>query len=915
MKTHVKNTLLLVNGNIDETSEYNKTQIGDQSGNYWIDKNEQTIYSEDTRFLNNPDYHKSIKLDNSSVCVMNDPSHLMNFSNREFCIEAWIKFDIEKLNEAKKHTILSKWVDNNSVTDEKIFRFFYDHTPPSASAEETEIRVNASVDGFLFNDELASSFTFQLGNKYNLFFGEEFKTLFAKNDKMYDITFGLPDNISFESRKIIIQEENITDDFNKEYLSDIDDFDNVLENLSKNLNVLNDTEILESSSQTEQNSSTSEIKPRSRERSISNLDTKTTKPMSTESTIENSGIYGVLNDYVEEIDGGISIDLRNLEPSLFSKILISLSYELVDKSSSGEETVVSIEYSKEIENKEVLNGEESKLVFEYNGLKGYDSEYRDIHFDKSFNYYDKMYYANETDKFSPTTFSDLIFDSDQLDMMNPDIVEKLDDTDSKVWVNQSGIIFYPKFKDFDLFYLDESKINLEDGNPNSEYNLNYTNYLSKSVDRTLYFLPIESHNEITKNIKFKENPNFEYVSRTYIDEKQDDTEIDTEEQSISYIEEHCVGGTLKFFSIVFDYSVRGEKDIIISVYSWDEDAKKTIFKENIRLSNITGSGRKYFKHTADNYIPYSVTTFVTEVSKNWSDRKASHTIILTEENKSSSYKIDAFDSTDYTCTAYKHSVDTANLIDGEWHHLVFGKEGIRGLDRESGHQKIYFGIDGVMKSNVINVIEAEDIPYLNRDKTGKQIEKLVSIQPFYEANRHTTYSEMMGIQEIRMGSDGENENNSLCGIIDSMRVNEFSTYETADELETYYKSNLEFNCWLFASDANNYCIFDENTEYNLSNREGAFGVDFVGSVIRYTNSPTNPFEALKCEMGSVAYLNKIMKEKTDELTEQDLESLLEEWRWKLKFVSPSADVTKTLKKLETFANYAEDHIKEDILNE
>ena len=41
----IRNTLLLLNGNIDSTDDYSQTRIGDQSGNFWVANNEEVGYS------------------------------------------------------------------------------------------------------------------------------------------------------------------------------------------------------------------------------------------------------------------------------------------------------------------------------------------------------------------------------------------------------------------------------------------------------------------------------------------------------------------------------------------------------------------------------------------------------------------------------------------------------------------------------------------------------------------------------------------------------------------------------------------------------------------------------------------------------------------------------------------------------
>ena len=56
-----------------------------------------------------------------------------------------------------------------------------------------------------------------------------------------------------------------------------------------------------------------------------------------------------------------------------------------------------------------LDQSTGKLVFEFNGIKGYTSEYRTIKLENDFVFKNNLYEANEDNTFFPTNFSDLNF--------------------------------------------------------------------------------------------------------------------------------------------------------------------------------------------------------------------------------------------------------------------------------------------------------------------------------------------------------------------------------------------------------------------------------------------------------------------------------------------------------------------------
>ena len=121
-------TLLYINSNIDTHTDYTKTRVADQAGNFII--NGQHEYSSDYKFrTGNKKTGNSLKFPSSETLHINDHYNVFNFGPRDFSIRTWIKFNKPTENSNllfSKNVILSKWSDNFESTEtNKVFRYSY----------------------------------------------------------------------------------------------------------------------------------------------------------------------------------------------------------------------------------------------------------------------------------------------------------------------------------------------------------------------------------------------------------------------------------------------------------------------------------------------------------------------------------------------------------------------------------------------------------------------------------------------------------------------------------------------------------------------------------------------------------------------------------------------------------------------
>ena len=921
----IKNTLLLVNGNVDNSSEYNSKQIGDQSGNYWISSNQHVTYSSDILNSDTKDFHKSIAFKENSDCVTIDGSHLFNFSDREFSIDTWVKFEENSSNISKKHIILSKWDNTGSVEDDKVFRFFYKHNvPQTTDIYYEDVFISFSSTEILINGTSLDTFEFIAGRAYRLTFSNEYV---EKN-------IGIPETVGFSSREMV--SGNIPD-----YSLDLDEFeyeelDNLDDLLIKNSEDLPDPDFV---------NFTEDVV-------VSDPDEDYADYMKLR--------YGILHSNIVEIEGGILLNLKSINYDTIDVEIEIQNLAIIGDASSFEEGESDTE--NEVVNlisttKQVLYNRKSeqptdKLVFEFNGIRGYESEYRNIKLEDEFIFKNNLYEVSEDNTFMPTNFSDLNFDQLQLDKMNPLIFNKLNDNDSKVWKSKRGIIIYPKFYDYEEFYTSRTNLNVSTDEETSDKlnKFEYEKYLNKNVDQRFLFLPTISVDETTGYVQFLESDN---QSPSSLSESIADG-VDIIEE-LTYISSNTCHYT-------FDYSFTSDKDIIVSFYTKDGVGGYT-WKENVTLStgdlttitdnvddfikdavvnadetesteitdeefldidsqsnseytktenNSLYSGRYTSSHPIKNYTLDKITVFVTQPSKNWGDRTAFDSYEVTDSNE---YVIDAMDITDYISSTMKYEVETDDLIDGNWHHLYFGRVGLTTTDEQTGNERVVFGVDGNFTDFNTSYEENTSFPYLKfSNDNSSRVVKLTSIQPFYEAiTGKTPYEKFLNQSFVKIGSDNQSESGNLLGKIDSLRVNEFLTFETSQQLKEYVDRKTQPECWMYTSDSNNYAIYDENTKYNLSGRDGMFGVDLI-DVIRYTHIPTNKFEALKHEMGSVSYIKKFVEPDYDNLTEVEKTEVVNSWRWRLKFIIPVNESIKTKKTVELQLDYANEYLEKEILN-
>ena len=100
-------TLLYINSNIDTHTEYTKTRIADQTGNFIISG--QHDYTSEHKFTTGDSgVGNSLSFPSASEHKLTDNFHVFNFGVRDFSLQAWAKFDGSIDRDKKRHVILSK---------------------------------------------------------------------------------------------------------------------------------------------------------------------------------------------------------------------------------------------------------------------------------------------------------------------------------------------------------------------------------------------------------------------------------------------------------------------------------------------------------------------------------------------------------------------------------------------------------------------------------------------------------------------------------------------------------------------------------------------------------------------------------------------------------------------------------------
>ena len=286
----IKNTLLLVNGNIDGSSEYNSKQIGDQSGNYWISSNSEVIYSDDILNPTTSEYHKSIAFNENSDCATVDVNHLLNFSDREFSVDTWVKFDTTSHDLSKRHIIVSKWDNTGSVDDDKVFRFYYKHTtPPETRLYYEDIYISFSSTEVLINGNSTDTFEFSAGRAYRLTFSNEY----------LEKDIGIPEGVGFSSNELLFSGvSNYSLDLDE---SGYEELDNLEDLLIKNSEDLPYPEFVDFPEDDIVSESSDDYVSYMRQR------------------------YGILHSYIVEIENGILLNLPAIGTAEFGDVEIKLS--------------------------------------------------------------------------------------------------------------------------------------------------------------------------------------------------------------------------------------------------------------------------------------------------------------------------------------------------------------------------------------------------------------------------------------------------------------------------------------------------------------------------------------------------------------------------------------------------------------
>jgi hypothetical protein len=237
-----------------------------------------------------------------------------------------------------------------------------------------------------------------------------------------------------------------------------------------------------------------------------------------------------------------------------------------------------------------------------------------------------------------------------------------------------------------------------------------------------------------------------------------------------------------------------------------------------------------------------------------------------------------------------------NLMDDAWHSVYFSSlgHGPAGKDDPSYD----FAVDGNFTRTEYEYDgNYPTIVYNNNgDESEDREEYLSSIQPHYEMANKITYIDKLQQQPVFVGSDSTGS--YLHGKLDTLRVSEYAIY--ADE-ESYMENyDTKPTRRVVPAEWENICKYDEHTEQDVHEwgDDEFINVKMIGPTYADVDEPTTPFELYKKYLGSEEYFNKFW---TGDEDPSDLD--LDNWRWELKYIKFPMALDMTHEVMKSYSNY------------
>jgi hypothetical protein len=889
----IKNTLLLINGNIDSTDDYSATQVGDQSGNFLIDVNEHFTYSADT-FFGSP-FHKSLKFSESTEVSMNDATHRFNFSDREFSIDAWVKFDENELLNKKKHVIISKWEDTGSVQDEKVFRFYYEHSPIIRDEDDViEIQVAVGETSLMFNNQVMEEFTLEVGKKY----------VFNFNPTMYaDFLILHPDYVSsgYSTPSITPETPTITatsTDFEEDFMGMPPNFYmkvGVHEGLWAE-QLLGDLAVTETE--------TGEIEWVY----ATSTETEPEPEIYSEPTMTETAFYG------EDSEDGGKFSSLTFNGAVVNEIPMGLEVDLTDYDSIGfEDGFVGIEMAfyrptaihttppnfAEVSLDPGEDPQEAYMDYLEEQIPPSSTDTTDEESILDFStWYDETYSSPVS---TPTSTQDDVEIVDRgyfgnLKIVNPSVIPTVT---SKLVFEYNGIKGYDT--EHRTLFFDKDFTYATEGYPST-----LTSTLEPTPTPT-----VTSYPDANVGIHFAGTETLEQVKFGDLDYgDQDQHFTDTMKNLFNFASKMWLSEDgIVFYRGFRDFETfYTTPDVIPEPAPTSTETSQPAETFQTSTPTETEDGNPYEQF--ETYLNSEVDRrfwFVPTTSYDSDTGEISFLLNMDGE-------IECLDVTKHICSGVRREMDVTNLIDGNWHHVYFGIEAL--LSDEDGDENVMMGVDGRMITKSVTWSEDESLPYLLYDKPPRPIwqrgmkpkmTKLTSIQPYFETAGRSkiSYAERLTPTSVGIGHDADIQgNNGFVGLIDSIRINDYITFQTESELSEYYNNPTPFDCKMYVDGINNYSIYDENTQYEF-HRGKSIIFAHTTEVVRYVENPTTPYEAFKHELGSEAYMKRILGFDLDSMESLEREEFIKNWRWSLKFIMPPIELNKDDVMIREFKHYAD----------
>jgi hypothetical protein len=458
--------------------------------------------------------------------------------------------------------------------------------------------------------------------------------------------------------------------------------------------------------------------------------------------------------------------------------------------------------------------------------------------------------------------------------------------------------------------------------------------LKKNVTYKLTFMCEKFDDDRDISIKIIKNPSFQYDDSDIISNFSYD-EVSAELELVDGVNEYdfvCPDNENYTLEIVSDSSYEGITPAQISSLSLRY--AKSEFKESVRSYGRIRLIRldDHFSHeqvelSEKHNIPTTATETLNAEPTELPTEPASTPTETSDETSEASTDIvnelvyqklldfdHVYDVTDYVYTGTRLVRKCGNLADGNWHHVYVSIDGDEVNEGTNNSDVCVFrsGVDGEYKQREVLTEEFNEITYSNfQQPRGTadivRVDALSSIQPYFQYHNKQLYPKILKAQRVLVGAeDNVSNSHNLFGYIDSIRVNEFSTYENAQELRDYYNSNSPFSVVRYITAMENISKYDENTEYEFDYGEEAVGTEIfpVTYPLEDGEIPTTALEVYKQMIGSVEYLKSIWKHDTPP-TDEDLQK----WRWELKFVAPPPFLNQSPRQIRTYNAMLKEKLK------